>query len=169
MYLSISFIFCTTWHPVWAGCCPSLHTHFPMWCRLLFSLQLVNAFHQRIEIRLSPQIAVSSLRWIFCILRIGILLIPFFFWFSNQFHLTVISLVKYVLSSTAHTLLGLFTKHLQSATCASKIQIPKTIKPGFLLESVIVSHYFTVWPPKHITLPDTDSWFKGKNIIKKII
>lgn len=164
--ISTSFIFCTKWHPVWAGCCPSLHTHFPMWCGLLFSLQLVNGFHQWIERRLSPQIAVFSLGWSFCIIRIGIFLFLFaflFFWFSNQFHLTVIGLVKCLLCSTTYTLLGLFTKNLQSATCASKIKILKTIKPGFVLSLC----YFPAWPPKHIAFPYTDSWFKGKIYNKK--
>lgn len=140
--ISTSFIFCTKWHPVWAGCCPSLHTHFPMWCRLLFSLQLVNAFHQRTKSRLSPQIAVFSLRSRFYILRIGIFLFPFFFLFLLVFPSVPLDsdqLSEISLCSTTYTLLGLFTKNLQSATCASKMETPKTIKPGFVLGSVIIS------------------------------
>lgn len=122
------------------------YTHFSMWWMLLFSLQLVNVFPQWIKSKLSPQTAVVS--WVeflhFKNWHIPIpIFFPFFFLgfflFSNQFHSTVISLVKCLLCSTTYTLLGLFTKNLQSATCASELQIPKTIKPGFVLGSVIIS------------------------------
>lgn len=161
LYISTSFIFCTKWHqfelaaahpythifPCGVGC----FLHSSWWMDFISGSK--EGFHLKLlSSLLGGVFAFSELAYSYSHL------LSFFFWFSHQFHLTVIGLVKYLLCSTTYTLLGLFTKNLQSATCTSKIKILKTIKPRFVLSLC----YFPAWPPKHIAFPYTDSWFKEK-------